>query len=149
MCAHRVHRPTAASLERPMRRLLLAVLAVTCLSACGEHKPPPPRPEPTVELRLSSPADTAVVRSETVEISGTVRPARARVEILGRAVSVHGGAFTTEVPLEPGANLIDVAASATGRRPDFEATRVVREERVPIPDVVGLDADTAKDQLEG
>jgi hypothetical protein len=69
--------------------------------------------------------------------------------VLGREVAVSGGAFTAEVPLEPGANLIDVSASARGRRPDFEATRVVREERVPVPDVIGSDADTAQDQLEG
>jgi hypothetical protein len=132
-----------------MRRPLLAVLAVTVLSACGEDRPPPRQPEPVVELVLGSPADAAVIRGETVEIRGTVRPARARVEVLGRQVTVHGGAFTAQVPLEPGANLIDVAASASGRRPDFEAMRVVREERVALPDVIGIDADTAQDQLEG
>jgi Glucodextranase, domain B/PASTA domain len=131
-----------------MRRSLLALLAMTVLSACGEDRPQPPRPEPAVELVVGSPADAVVVRAETVEIRGTVRPARARVEVLGRQVGVTGGTFTAEVPLEPGANLIDVAASAGGRRPDFEAMRVVREERVAVPDVIGIDADTAQDQLE-
>jgi beta-lactam-binding protein with PASTA domain len=45
--------------------------------------------------------------------------------------------------------LIDVAASANGRRPDFAVLRVVFEERVALPDVVGSDADTAQEQLEG
>ena len=53
------------------------------------------------------------------------------------------------MPLEPGANLIDVAASAEGRRPTSPSLRIVREQRVPLPDVVGGDADTAQDQLEG
>ena len=128
---------------------LVAAVALAALApACGDA-PPPPRDEPLVELELASPADADVVRAETVEITGSVKPARATVQVLGREVAVDGGSFTTEVALAPGANLIDVAASANGRRPDFAAMRVVREERVPLPDVVGRDADTAQDQLEG
>jgi hypothetical protein len=102
-----------------------------------------------VRLELGSPSDGTQVRSETVEIRGTVRPQGAHVLVLGRDVAVDAGSFRTVVPLEPGANLIDVAATANGRRPDFAAMRVIREVRVPIPDVVGIDADTAQDQLEG
>ena len=126
-----------------------AVLAVAIITpACGDD-PKPPRDEPEVELTLSAPADAATTRDETVEISGTVKPARAGVQVLGRDVTVDGGRFSTEVALEPGANLIDVAGSARGRRPDFAALRVVREQRVPLPDVVGRDADTAQEELEG
>jgi hypothetical protein len=71
------------------------------------------------------------------------------VQVLGRDVAVDGGEFRTEVELEPGSNLIDVAASANGRRPDFAALRVVFEQRVVLPDVVGRDADTAQEELEG
>jgi hypothetical protein len=133
-----------------MRRSLLAALAaLTLLSACGEDSPTPRGPAPAVALELKSPADAAVVRADAVEIRGKVRPARAQVTVLGREVAVDRGSFATKVALEPGANLIDVAASARGRRPDFAATRVVREERVPVPDVIDRDADTARDQLEG
>src|SRR5215218_10770857 len=118
-----------------MRRSLLAVLVLTILTGCGQETPAPPRPEPTVALALQSPADAAVVRAETVEIRGTVRPARAQVTVLGREVAVDGGAFSAEVALEPGANLIDVAASARGRRPDFAVARIVREVRLPVPDL--------------
>jgi hypothetical protein len=69
--------------------------------------------------------------------------------VLGRDVAVDGGEFRSEVELEPGSNLIDVAASANGRRPDFAALRVVFEARVALPDVVGRDADTAQEELEG
>jgi hypothetical protein len=128
--------------------LLAAAGALSLLAvACGDD-PGPPRQEPLVRLELTAPDDAAVVRAETIEISGTVRPARATVEVLGNEVAVEGGRFTAEVPLEPGANLIDVAASAADRRPDFAAMRVVREERVALPDVVGRDADTAKEELE-
>ena len=125
-----------------------AVLALAALApACGEDSEPP-RNEPGVKLELGSPSDGAVVRSETVELRGTVLPRGASVKVLGREIAVDGGSFRTEVALEPGANLIDVAASANGRRPDFAALRVVREERVALPDVVGRDADAAQEELE-
>jgi hypothetical protein len=126
----------------------LAVLALAApVPACGEE-PPPARKEP-VRLVLTAPADLGVVRESAVAVQGTVAPAGARVEVLGRDVSVRGGRFRAEVELEPGANLIDVAASADGRRPAFAGMRVVREERVPVPDVVGDGADSAREQLEG
>ncbi len=130
-------------------QLLAAGLAVAAfLPACGDA-PEPPRREPEVKLRLTSPADVAVVRTETVEIRGTVAPAAAEVQVRGRKVAVQGGGFSADVALKPGANLIDVAASARGRRPDFAAMRVVFEQRVALPDVVGRDADTAQEELEG
>ena len=133
-----------------MRTCTIAALLGLALlaAACGEDSKPP-RAEPGVALTLTGPSDGATMRDETVEIAGTVKPARAAVQVLGREVSVDGGRFVTEVELEPGANLIDVAASATGRRPDFAALRVVFEQRVALPDVVGRDADTAQEELEG
>lgn len=132
------------------RALVLATLpALAALAAACGDDPPPPRQEPEVRLQLGSPSDGAVVRDETIEIRGTVQPSGAQVQVLGREVAVDAGSFRAEVPLEPGANLIDVSAGARGRRPDFVATRVVREVRLPVPDLVGRDADTAQDQLEG
>ena len=128
---------------------LVAALALAALQpACGDAQAPP-RPERQVRLELGSPADGASVRSETVELRGTVQPQSAQVEVLGRKVAVDGGSFRAEVPLEPGANLIDVSAGARGRRPAFAATRIVREVRVALPDAVGNDADSAKEELEG
>jgi hypothetical protein len=126
-----------------------AVAALVALAAACGDDPAPPRPEAEVRLQLASPSDGTVVRSETVEIRGTVQPRGARVQVLGREVAVDGGSFRADVPLEPGANLIDVSADARRRRPDFAVARIVREVRLPVPDLVGRDADTAQDQLEG
>jgi hypothetical protein len=128
----------------PALVLALAVL----LPACGED-PRPPRAEPKVRLEVTVPRDGATVRAETVAVEGTVEPAGAQVQVLGREVGVEAGRWHAEVPLEPGANLVDVAASAKGRRPDFASLRIVLEVRVTVPDLVGADADSAKDQLEG
>src|SRR5688572_24062480 len=110
-----------------MRRRIVASLALAALlSACGGGEAPtPPRAEPKVALTLGGPADAAVLAEETVMLRGTVRPAGARVHVRGREVPVQRGAFSTEVALAPGANLIDVSASARGRRPDFAVWRVV------------------------
>ena len=125
-----------------------AVLALAALApACGEDAEPP-RNEPGVKLELGSPSDGAVVRAETVEIRGTVLPRGASVKVLGRAIAVDGGSFRAEVELEPGANLIDVSAEGRGRRPDFAVARIVREVRLPVPDLIGSDADNAQEQLE-
>jgi hypothetical protein len=126
-----------------------AAVALAALApACGDDAEPPRR-EPGVKLELGSPRDGEVVRTETVEIRGTVQPRGATVKVLGREIAVDGGSFRAEVPLEPGANLIDVSAGAPGRRTDFAVARIVREVRLPVPDVVGSDADTAQEQLEG
>jgi hypothetical protein len=126
-----------------------AVVALAALApACGDDAEPP-RTVPVVKLELGSPPDGDVVRSETVEIRGTVQPRGAQVKVLGREVDVDGGSFRAEVPLEPGANLVDVSAGARGRRPDFAVARIVREVRLPVPDLAGRDADTAQEQLEG
>jgi Glucodextranase, domain B/PASTA domain len=127
---------------------LAALVALTALAAaCGEDAEPPRR-EPVVKLEVGSPADGEIVRSETVVIRGTVQPRGAHVRVVGREIPVDGGSFRAEVPLEPGANLIDLSADARGRRPDFAVARIVREVRLPVPDLVGSDADTAQDQLE-
>jgi len=128
---------------------IVAVLAVAFLTAaCGEGAKPPQR-EPLVELTIDAPPDADTTRDEQVAVSGTVKPAGATVQVLGNEVSVSGGRWSAEVGLDPGANLIDVSASARGRRPDFAALRVVREQRVALPDVVGRDTDTAQEELEG
>ena len=84
---------------------------------------------------------------DRVEISGTVSPADASVKVAGEAAEVSGGEFAAEVALEPGGNVIDVSASAPGRRPATDAVRVERDIRVKIPTLVGLEVDQARSEL--
>ena len=127
--------------------LALACLIATVAGCGGDGEPRAQRPPRAVELDVSSPSDTAVVRSETVEVYGSVEPAGATVRVLGRRAAVGGGSFHAEVPLEPGANVIDVIATAPGRGPAMTALRVAREVPVEVPELVGLEVPAAERRL--
>jgi hypothetical protein len=139
-----------------MRRsaaLLLAGLAVPAasagLAACGGGSGDGARARPGVRLVLSAPGDRAVVHGTSVDISGRVAPARARVEIVGvEAPTRADGRFDLRVPLTEGANVLDVSASARGRRPALTALRVTRDTRVTVPTLAGSDPDAASAALE-
>jgi hypothetical protein len=122
----------------------LATAAAGCGGDGGEWAQRAPLP---VALSVTSPSDNSVVRTETVEIRGTVEPGRAAVRVLGTRAEVSGGAFTAEVALEPGANVIDVMATARGRGPAMTAVRVTRELPVHVPDLDGLEVAEAQDKV--
>lgn len=122
------------------------VLAAAVLAACGgagNHAG-----GGRVQLRLDSPRDGAVVRAAVVEVRGTVRPSGAVVQVAGRPAGVSGGHFSVVVPLSSGANVIDVSATADGAAPALAALRVVRDDRVTVPALVGRDPDVAQAHLE-
>jgi glucodextranase-like protein/PASTA domain-containing protein len=125
-----------------MRRhvLVLACLCVAAATGCGggDNARRAQRPTPAVDLKVTDPADMTTVRSETVAVKGTVKPAGASVLVVGQKAPVSaGGSFTATVPLEPGANVIDVMATASGRTPALTAFRVTREMPVTVPDLGG------------
>jgi Glucodextranase, domain B/PASTA domain len=125
-------------MRRPI--LVLACLAAAAATGCGggEGERRAQRPAPPVSLKITSPTDMATVRTETVEVTGTVEPAGAAVLVLGQKAPVSGGGtFTATVPLEPGANVIDVMATAGGHAPALTAFRVTREVPVTVPDLSG------------
>lgn len=113
----------------------------------GDGEPRASRAPAPVQLVVSVPSDMAVVRDDSVAVQGTVTPARAEVQVLGRAAEVTGGRFTASVPLEPGANVIDVIATARGRETAMTALRVTREVPVTVPNLAGLDADEVESEL--
>jgi Glucodextranase, domain B/PASTA domain len=121
---------------------------VFAAAGCGGDDRPaaPPR---AVQLALVGPSDAATVEGDAVEVRGRVVPSASSVRVLGREVDVSGGSFSAEVALEEGANLIDVAASAPGRRPVSTALRVVREVPVEVPDLRGDEPEAAVETLEG
>jgi len=126
------------------------LVLVTCLAVAGcggGDDPPAQRALAPVVLRVTQPADEAVVRTESVRVAGSVSPAGGGVRVNGRAAEVEGEAFTANVPLEPGANVIDVIASARGRAPALTALRVTRELPVEVPDLDGLAIEEAESRL--
>jgi hypothetical protein len=124
----------------------LGTLIAGCLllgvAGCGEEDPPP-RPAKPVQLEISAPVDTSVVQGASLQVTGRVSPPGARVRVQGRAARVQGGSFTSDVKLAHGANVIDVAATARGRSAALAAFRVTREERVAVPELVGMTVEDA------
>jgi hypothetical protein len=118
------------------------------LAGCAGGDPGPEPPLRPVRLHVSAPADTAIVRGATVDVRGRVSPSGAKVWVLGRPAQVSGGSFTAVVPLEHGPNVVDVAATARGRRAALAAFRVTRDERVRVPDLAGVAADDVEREVE-
>ena len=124
------------------------VLLSLALAGCGGDEQPA-TPRRAVQLSLTAPADATTVDADSVRLRGRVAPSTATVVVLGREVDVTAGSFSASVSLDEGANLIDVAASAPGRRPASTALRIVRQVPVVVPDVGGDDPEAAVEALEG
>jgi hypothetical protein len=126
--------------------LIVACLATT--AGCGDDgNERAQRPLTAVKLNVNEPNDMAVVQSDSVEVQGTVEPAGATVRVLGDEAEVSGGTFRAQVALDPGANVIDVIATARGRGTAMTAFRVTRELPVEVPDLDGLQVQEAEDKL--
>src|SRR3954467_8595435 len=137
-----------------MRRhvVVFACLAAAAVTGCGsdDGQKRAQRPATPVALRVTAPVDMTTVRSETVRVTGTVEPAGAAVLVVGQKAPVSGGgSFTATVPLEPGANVIDVMATAAGRTPALTAFRVTRELPVTVPDLGGKTVADVEKALAG
>lgn len=131
-----------------MRARLVLVTACLAAAGCGGgDDPPAQRALVPVVLDVREPADEAVVRTDSVRVAGSVAPAGAAVRVNGSVAEVEGDEFVADVPLEPGANVIDVIASARGRAPALTAVRVTRELPVEVPDVEGLAVEEAESRL--
>lgn len=127
-------------------RCALAVALLLALSGCGETARE--RPRAPVRIELSTPADLAEVDDDTVEVSGSVVPASARVLVAGEQAEVDEGEFSATVALEAGANVIDVQAGAPLRAAAMTALRVVRVVPVEIPELGGASPEEAIEVLE-
>jgi hypothetical protein len=124
--------------------LLLPLGLVPALAGCGGT--PEPR-QASVRLAVSSPSDGASVTEPAVAVAGTVAPPASTVLVGGRRVSARNGSFSAQVPLSPGANVVDVLASSPHARAAMTAVRVYRQLLVTVPDVSGDDPSDASDAL--
>ena len=126
--------------------LLTGAACALLLGACGGDEPA--KPVAPVRLQVTAPQDLGTVRTASVEVRGTVRPAGAAVTVRGERARVSGGVWNAQVSVEPGVNVVDVLASAGRARPALTAVRVRRVVDVVVPDLVGLSADDAKAELQ-
>jgi len=126
-----------------VRCTAVAALAAVLVAGCGTDEPP----RRGVKLTIASPADQAVLRDDSVQLTGRVSPARAVVRVRGEQVDVRDGSFKANVHLEPGTNVVDVLASARDSRPAMLALRVQREVTVEVPDLLGFSPGDARDAL--
>jgi hypothetical protein len=127
---------------------LLVVVALAAAGCGGADRRRAARPPAPVQLHVSTPSDMAATDATTVTVSGTVTPGDAAVRVLGRPAEVVGGSFTTRVPLQPGANVIDLMATARGRGPALTALRVTRQMPIAVPDLSHLTPEDAKARAE-
>jgi hypothetical protein len=127
-----------------MRRaspMLLALLVAVPVAGCGAAAK---RSGPPVRMTIAAPGDEATTQADTLTVHGSVSPPGASVQVLGRPADVVAGAFTARVPLEPGANVIDLEATAKGRGPAMTAVRVTREMPIAVPDLTHLSTADAR-----
>jgi hypothetical protein len=121
-------------------------LAAVALVGCGGST----KPAPPVRLTVDAPGDMALLHQDSVEVHGVVSPRNARVMVEGKDVPVGSGRFSATVALQPGTNLIDVVAGASGgARPAMVALRVRRQVTVSVPDLTNYTPSDAKDALAG
>jgi hypothetical protein len=119
----------------------MAAAAALGGTACGSESP---KIVGKVQLTINSPSDGAVVRANTVTVSGRVRPASSVVLVEGRQTTRDGAAFQAEVDLADGTTVIDVIAQAPRRNPAVSAIRVRRPVTVVIPDLKDKSPDDAE-----
>jgi hypothetical protein len=129
-------------------RIVTCCAALAVVAGCaGKDNKPPAKPQRAVALTIEQPSDTAVVQEGTVTVHGRVEPSTASVRVLGRSATVSGGSFDIVVPLDPGANVVDVIATAARRAPALTAFRITREILVTVPDLGGQTADDSESAL--
>jgi hypothetical protein len=128
--------PMPAAFRAASATVACALCAALLVSGCGTAAGPPPGPK--ITLKLTAPVDESRVPASSATVAGTVTPARARVEVLGRAVPLErDGSFSVRIALSVGTNLIDVEASAPRSAGAVAAVRVIRFLLVTVPSVVG------------
>lgn len=82
-------------------------------------------------VAITSPAQTSLVAAPTVEVRGTVSPPVAAVTVNGVPAAVSGNAFTAEVPLIEGTNVIAAVATTSSGATGTGTVQVFRDSTAP------------------
>jgi hypothetical protein len=135
----------AVRLAAPLLAASTALLAASCGGSDPEARAA--RALPPVRITVTAPVGSATTRESHLTVRGSVTPRDASVRVLGRSAEVVAGTFTAEVDLDPGTNVIDVAATAPAYAPALTAFRVTREMPVKVPDLSGLSPDDARKRV--
>lgn len=98
-----------------MLTTLCSVALCASLSGCAVGGSTPTRSP--VSISLIAPTDGAVVGVRTIDVTGTVTPTGATVDVLGAPVTVHHGTFTRTLRLSAATTAIPVTATASGFTP--------------------------------
>jgi hypothetical protein len=136
----------AVRLAAPLLVASISLLAASC--GGGDPASRAARALPPVRMTVTAPVDSATTRETHLTVRGSVNPPDASVRVLGKPAEVVAGTFTADVHLDPGTNVIDVAATAPSRGPALTAFRVMREMPVKVPDLSGLAPDDARKRLQ-
>jgi hypothetical protein len=105
-------------------------LAFLGLTACGDGKS-----GSATRVQVTAPTDGTVVRTNRVTVRGTVSPADASIQVLGRSAQVANGVFSSSVALHAGTNDIDVVATAPDTDPTTTAVTVIRKKSKNQPTI--------------
>jgi hypothetical protein len=122
----------------------IALLVVACGSPSSDQAARALHP---VRLTVTDPPDGSTTKESSTTVHGTVEPADASVQVLGRRADVVSGRFSATVELAPGTNVVDIAATAPDRSAALAAIRVTREMPVRVPDLSGMSPDAARERL--
>ena len=98
--------------------LMLATGVTGCGSSSNKGTP--------AHVEVTAPVDGSAVRAGRITVRGTVSPSNAAVRVLGQSAQVDNNVFSSSVSLHPGANNIDVVATAPGVSPSTTAITVIR-----------------------
>lgn len=103
---------------------LVVALGASALVGCGSSSSN--TASRAVSVHVTAPADGAKVKSDRIDVRGTVSPNDATVQVVGQNAQVGNGVFTASVALHRGRNSIDVVASAPGVAPANTSITVTR-----------------------
>jgi hypothetical protein len=111
---------------RLLQTLPAVALAMVTVGCGGNSAPQTATSAAAASVTVTAPANGTVINGERVTVRGTIAPANASVQIQGKPAAAGAGQFAASVGLHPGANTIEVIASAVGEAPATTSLTVTR-----------------------